>query len=357
MDNINKLTVGLIQLAALLVIVASVKSAQDLVVPFLLSIFIATIAATPMFWLNRKGAPNWLSICLVMIGIVLSIIFVGGLVAQSTSSFTEKLPFYQSQLLLLQQELVNSVNPLMANLNLELDLTSAIGNFSPTTILNIAGTTITGLGSVLSNSFLIILTVIFMLAETNSFPRKLNAVLTNPRKSLLYFSEFTRNLNNYIAIKTTLSAVTGLVVTIFLSLIGVDFPILWGLLAFLLNFVPNIGSIIAAIPPVILAYIQLGGLSASVVIVGFLIVNIFIGSFVEPRYLGKGLGLSPLVVFLSLVFWGWILGPIGMLLSVPLTMTAKLALEANPGTASIAILLGASEPFQTREIIEEDREP
>ena len=126
-----------------------------------------------------------------------------------------------------------------------------------------------------------------------------------------------------------------------------DFPLLWGLLAFLLNFVPNIGSVIAAVPPVILAYVQLGALPTSIVILGFSIINVFIGSFIEPKFLGKGLGLSSLVVFLSLVFWGWVLGPIGMLLSVPLTITAKLGLEANPNTRWVAILLGgsnASEP-------------
>ena len=127
MDNVsNKLTVGFIQLAALLIIIAGIKTAQDLIVPFLLSIFIATIAATPMFWLNKKGAPSWLSIFLVMFGIILSIIFVGGLVAQSTSSFAEKLPFYQSQLLALQQELEGAVKPLINYLNLALDFASIL---------------------------------------------------------------------------------------------------------------------------------------------------------------------------------------------------------------------------------------
>ena len=147
-----------------------------------------------------------------------------------------------------------------------------------------------------------------------------------------------------------MSVITGIIVTLFLSLLGVDFPILWGLLAFLLNFVPNIGSVIAAIPPVLLAYVQLGGWSATFVIFGFLIINIVIGSFIEPRYLGKGLGLSPLVVFISLVFWGWVLGPIGMLLSVPLTITAKLALEANPNTNWIAILLGTTQNDDSKRI-------
>ena len=342
-DANTRLALGIVQLAAVLIIIAALKAAQDLFVPFLLAIFTATLAASPVFWIKSKGGPSWLAICLVILAIVLMILFFGGIVAQSASSFVEKLPFYQSQLLLMQANLISSLDPLISYFDLDLDLASAFGNFSPATLINLAGTTISSLGSVLSNSFLIILTVIFILAEATSFPDKLSAILTNPERGRVYFSDFTRNLNNYIAIKTTMSVITGIVVTLFLSLLGVDFPILWGLLAFLLNFVPNIGSVIAAIPPVLLAYVQLGGWSATFIIFGFLIINLVIGSFVEPRYLGKGLGLSPLVVFISLVFWGWVLGPIGMLLSVPLTITAKLALEANPNTNWIAILLGTTQ--------------
>jgi len=122
--------------------------------------------------------------------------------------------------------------------------------------------------------------------------------------------------------------------------VGVDYPLLWGLLAFLLNFVPNIGSIIAAIPAVIQVLVQLGFSAALVVAGGYLVINILIGTFIEPRYMGRGLGLSTLVVFLSLVFWGWVLGPVGMLLSVPLTITAKIALESHDGTRWVAIMLG-----------------
>ena len=342
-DANTRLAIGIVQLAAVLIIIAALKAAQDLFVPFLLAIFTATLAASPMFWIKRQGAPSWLAICLVILAIILMILFFGGIVAQSATSFMGKLPFYQSQLLIMQANLIDSLDPFISYFDLDLDLASAFGNFSPATLMNLAGTTISSLGSVLSNSFLIILTVIFILAEATSFPDKLNAILTNPERGRVYFSDFTRNLNNYIAIKTTMSVITGIVVTLFLSLLGVDFPMLWGLLAFLLNFVPNIGSVIAAIPPVLLAYVQLGGWSATFVIFGFLIINLVIGSFVEPRYLGKGLGLSPLVVFISLVFWGWVLGPIGMLLSVPLTITAKLALEANPNTNWIAILLGTTQ--------------
>ena len=128
---------------------------------------------------------------------------------------------------------------------------------------------------------------------------------------------------------------------LWLTFFGIDFPVLWGLLAFILNFVPNVGSILAAIPAVLLAIIQLGFMKAGIIVLGYLTVNVTIGSILEPRLLGKGLGLSPLIVFLSLVFWGWVLGPVGMLLSVPLTMIAKIALENSEGTKWISILMGS----------------
>jgi predicted PurR-regulated permease PerM len=206
-----------------------------------------------------------------------------------------------------------------------------------------AGNTLRGLGGVLSNSFLILLTVIFILAEASSFPRKLRDVLTNPDEDLPHFARFADNVNRYMAIKTTISIVTGVIVSVFLALLGVDFPVLWGLLAFLLNYVPTIGSFIAAIPAVLLALIQLGPLQAAIAAGGYFVVNIGMGNAVEPRFMGRGLGLSTLVVFLSLVFWGWMLGPVGMLLSVPLTMTAKIALEASPTSAWLASLLGPAD--------------
>ncbi|MCA9428815.1 MAG: AI-2E family transporter, partial [Candidatus Omnitrophica bacterium] len=195
----------------------------------------------------------------------------------------------------------------------------------------------------LSNGMLILLTVIFILAEASSFPRKLREVMTNPDESLPHFARFADNVNRYIGIKTTVSALTGLLVWLSLVLIGVDFPVLWGILAFLLNYVPNIGSIIAAVPAVILALVQMGVGSALLVTGIFVAINMVMGNVIEPRYMGRGLGLSTLVVFLSLVFWGSMLGPVGMLLSVPLTITAKIALEANPGTAWLAHLLGPAD--------------
>lgn len=332
-------------LASLVIVAAGLKAAQDLMVPFLLAAFIATIAATPMLWLQNKGVPAAFSLPGVMILIVVFIVLLGALVAQSASDFTAKLPFYQERLLLFQADINALIAPLAERAGIPNPLTSLFASFSPNTALELAGTTLSRLGSMLSNSFLIILTVIFILAEASSFPRKLTDVLNDPDRDLPHFTRFAQNVNRYIAIKTTVSVATGITVTTMMWVLGVDFPILWGLLAFLLNYVPTIGSIIAAVPPVLLALIQIGPGAAFGVALGFFTINIVMGNVVEPRFMGRGLGLSTLVVFLSLVVWGWILGPVGMLLSVPLTMTVKIALEANPDTRWIAHLLG---PAQAR---------
>ncbi len=160
--------------------------------------------------------------------------------------------------------------------------------------------------------------------------------------SLADYVAITEGVNRYLGIKSVTSLITAGIVYLFLSLQGVDFPVLWALLAFLFNFIPNIGSIIAAIPPVLLSLIQFGFGSALFTALGFLVVNILIGSILEPRIMGKGIGLSVLVVFISLSFWGWVLGPVGMLLSVPLTMTVKIALGGNESTRWLALLLGSN---------------
>lgn len=327
-------------LAALIIIAAGLKASQDLMVPFLLSVFIATIAATPMIWLQGRGVPEALTLPVVIILMIVVIGLLGALVAQSAAAFTDKLPFYQQRLAELQQDAIAALGPMVAQY---LDINQLFSNFSPNSALQLAGNTLARLGGVLSNSFLIILTVIFILAEAASFPHKLNAVLQNPKENLPHFSKFAINVNRYIAIKTSVSLVTGLIVTLMLWALGIDFPILWGLLAFLLNYVPTIGSIIAAVPPVLLALIQIGPGAAGGVAIGFVVINVVMGNAVEPRFMGRELGLSTLVVFLSLVVWGWILGPVGMLLSVPLTITAKIALEANPQTHWLAVLLGPAD--------------
>ena len=334
-ESDSRLSNPLLVVAALVVIAAGIKAAEQVMVPFLLAAFIATIAATPVFWLHKHRLPVGLAIALVVAGLIAVLVGFGAVVAESADAFGQRLPFYQER----ASAVLDPVLEQLARLGIEL----SADVLDPGRALGFAGDALGSLGSVLTNSFFILLAVIFILTEAWSFPRKLGAVLTHPERDLPHFKRFAEKLNRYFAIKTTVSVATGVFVGLALWLLGVDFPVLWGLLAFLLNYVPNIGSVISAVPPVLLALIQLGSLGAIATTGVFLVVNVVMGSVVEPKFMGRELGLSTLVVFLSLVFWGWMLGPVGMLLSVPLTMTVKIALEANPSTNWIAHLLDPAE--------------
>ena len=202
------------------------------------------------------------------------------------------------------------------------------------------------LKDVLTNTFLIIFTMIFMLLEVSTVSTKVRAAFGRSAESLAGPRVFLANLGRYLGIKTLISVVTGICAGFLTWSLGLDFPLLWGMLAFLLNYVPTIGSIIAAVPAVLLALVQLGPGAAGATALGFAAINVVFGNILEPRVMGYGVGLSPLIVFIGLVFWGFIFGPVGMLLSVPLTMTLKLGLESDERTRWVAILIGSERDAQ-----------
>ena len=262
---------------------------------------------------------------------------LGALVGNSVDDFSAQLPIYQAKLEIQTAGLLNW----LAGMGIEVSKEAADKLLDPAKAMKMAAQGLSSLGSMLTNAFLILLTVIFILLEASSFPSKLHLVLDDPEASFSHLERFTENIKRYMAIKTVTSLLTGLAIAVSLWVLGVDYPVLWGTLAFLLNYVPNIGSIIAAIPALLLALVQLGPGAAASSAICYLVVNILVGNVIEPRFMGRGLGLSTLVVFLSLVFWGWVLGPVGMFLSVPLTMTVKIALDSSDETRWIAILLGS----------------
>ena len=325
----------LILTASFVIVVAGMKAAAPILVPFLLSVFIAIISAPAMFYLQQKGLPTIVALLLVISLVIGVISLVAILIGNSIEDFRQAMPLYQDRL---QGQLAIVVN-LLSKVGISLSLAEIQTYFDPGIVMKLVANTLSGLGNVLTNGFLILLIVVFILTEASSFPEKLHRVLGRPDRSLAGFDHFLETVKNYMAIKTWISLATGIIVWFVLWLIGVDYPLLWGLLAFLLNYVPNIGSIIAAIPAVLLAIIQLGWGYAVAVILLYVAINVIIGNVIEPRFMGKGLGLSTLVVLLSLIFWGWVLGPVGMLLSIPLTMMVKIAMDHNEETRWIAVLL------------------
>ncbi len=332
----------LLAVASFVVIVAGMRAAEAILVPFLLSVFLAVISAPPLFWLERKGFPKSLAMLTVVAGIVCILLLMGAIIGSSVDAFTQKLPEYQSHL----GATTDAVLTWLHEKGIRISDPEVAKYLDPGAILRLVANTLNGLGGVLGNTFLIFLTVVFILFEASSFPVKLRAILGSQDASLGDFAKFTENVRRYLAIKTWTSFATGIAVAVWLKLLGVDFAILWGLLAFLLNYIPNIGSIIAAVPAVLLALLQLGVGAAVWSASGYLVINVIIGTVIEPRFMGRHLGLSTLVVFVSLVFWGWVLGPVGMFLSVPLTMTLKLAMENEQRTRWIAILLGSEAAAQ-----------
>ena len=326
----------LIVLAAFIVVVAGMKAAESLLVPFFLSLFIAIICSPPLLWMRSKGLPTWLSLLTIISILVALSVIIGVILGSAINGFTKDLPEYQVKL----SALTTQVFDRLGSFGFELDVQQIRDNFQPAKALGMVGTTLASFGNLMTNFFLILLTVVFILAEEVSFSDKL-LKNTKTRSSIEAMHKFTSSVNQYVAIKTLVSLLTGFLILVWLWILGLDYFVLWGLLAFLLNFIPTFGSVLAAVPAVLLALVQLGVGEAGLVAAGFLAVNFGVGSVLEPRIMGKGLDLSALVVFLSLVFWGWVLGPVGMLLSIPLTIMVKIALESFEDTNWIGVMLGS----------------
>jgi AI-2 transport protein TqsA len=332
---------AIIVIAALVIIIAGMKQAAALLVPFLLSIFIAVISFPLMSRLQQNGLPKGIALTLVMLLVVLIGIGLTVLVGSSLTDFSQTLPQYQQKI---SAQWADLIRWLSAHGFSVADSIREIAD--PAAAMKLLSSILKGFGSVLTNSFLILLTVIFILMEAACLTKKASRLQEgekgNGSDEEAFSQVFVEKLRNYMSLKTIISMMTGVIIALAMWLIGVDYPVLWGVLAFILNFVPNIGSIIAAVPAVMLAIVQLGFTSALIVAAVYVAVNVLIGSIIEPKYMGKGLGLSTLVVFVSLVFWGWVLGPVGMLLSVPLTITVKLALDSKTETQWLGHLLGPS---------------
>jgi predicted PurR-regulated permease PerM len=322
---------------AFVIVVAGMRASESLLVPFLIAVVVAVICMPSLSWMQKKGVPSVLAILIVVVGITLIGTVVTVLVGTSLDDFSRDLPVYQANLKSKAQMFITWFQQTGVTVPEE----KILEMLNPGAAMNLAAKLLTKLGSVFTNAFLILLTVIFILLEASSLSSKLRTISKTSGPSNSHFDSFIQKINRYMAIKTATSLLTGVCVGVWLAVLGVNYPLLWGLLAFLLNYVPNIGSIIAAVPAVLLALVQFGIMKSFFAVGGYMVVNIGIGSIIEPRIMGRGLGLSPLVVFLSLVFWGWVLGPVGMLLSVPLTMTVKIALDSREDTKWIGVLLGS----------------
>ena len=326
----------IVSLAAFVIIFAGAIYAKSIITPFLLALFISIICAQPISWLEKRNIPRWLALLIVITGMIILFSGFSFLIGETISSFSGNVGKYESTLTTIINSFIQFLNE--KGIKIPKDQLSTL--IQPAKVLEFTATALNELLNMMGNTFLIFLIIIFMLVEFGSFSVKAKAIIAGSDNSISYFSTIIKNIRHYLGIKTLFSLALGVLIYLALLIIGLDYPLLWALIAALLNFIPNIGSVIATVPAFLFALVQLGLGGALWTLGSFAVIHNVLGNVIEPKIMGKGLGLSTLVVFLSLIFWGFILGPIGMVLSVPLTMTIKIILEQNDNTRWLAILLG-----------------
>lgn len=326
---------GLVIIASVVVILAGIFAARQILTPILLAGFI-TLASTPLMqWLRTRRVPESVSITIALALTMSVLTLVALLVVGSVNSFLVRVPQYEAQL----RAAVEDMQQWLGAQGFEISSQSLADLVDPGPIFSLLGGVVQGLASFASFTVLVVLVVAFMLLESAGLRGKLERVSMS-RQQIRDLEGLSQMMYRYLGVKTVTSAATGLLIGLWTSVLELELFVLYGVLAFLLNYVPTVGSIVAAIPAVALAALQFGPGTALLTVIGYLVVNFVIGNGVEPRIMGAAMGLSPLVVIISLLLWGWLLGPVGALLSVPLTILVRILLASTPDLNWLSVLLG-----------------
>jgi len=331
---------ALIVIAAIAIAVIFLHAAASIVAPILLAAFIAVIVTSPLQWMRRKRVPKWLALVVIIFvifegGSLLALVFTGQL-----EGFRHGLPGYQERLIVLSDQFGGWLENIGVD-NARESVKDILDPAIPITLVRIALAKVSG---TFGSGLLVLLAVVFMLLEAGGLPAKLRMAFNLTEEAEERLGRLSSAINQYIMIKGLASLATAFFIWAWLWILGIDFAVLWAVLAFLLNFIPFVGAILMMIPAVLMALVQTDLLTTVLVALGYLVANTVIGSVLEPRIMGRGLGISTLAVFLSLLFWGWVLGTVGVFLAVPLTMALIIALDSSPQTRPIAILLGPEVP-------------
>lgn len=313
---------------------AALKAASHIVNIVLIAAFLTAVSMAPLNWLKKKGMNKALANVTVILIVVVLIGIIGLVIGASVNGFAVKMPVYEEKFIELWD---STVNTLYEKGLLDNTISVREGMKSGNILMIAAAPVASGFGIVISSSFVIFIFFVFMITESDMFMRKMHYISRGSSKDV---DMIIHQLRNYFGIKTFTSLGTGLAIGLMLFILGVDFPVLWGFLAFILNYIPSIGSFIAAIPAVLIAFIMQGPFIGILTMSGYLIINTIIGNVVEPQLMGKNLGLSPFVVFFSMIFFGYILGPVGMLIATPLTIIFKITFDSREVTRNLGIMLG-----------------
>ncbi|MGJ8677009.1 MAG: AI-2E family transporter [Akkermansiaceae bacterium] len=334
--------------------------ARDFFIPVSLAFFLAAVSFPITNWLREHRIPRFFAVLttvLVVFAFLSGIMVVAFLLINDLAA-DERMELYGKRMYdialefgvqLEEWKIEGAEEEIKKILTVEL-----IRDFFESNIASLLSSVL----EVVKNSFIVLILLVFMLGEARVFGRRFEAIVAARGPNLQRMLSATHDIQKYLAIKTLVSIGTGVLAGLLCWLANVDFPLLWGILAFALNYIPAVGSIIAGIPPVILALLIHDIQHAAVVGVGYLVINGFLGNFLEPALLGRRFGLSTVVVVISVLFWGFIWGPVGMLLAVPLTMLMKVALDNSYELRWLGVAIsqekkGAHERDKERQLIKE----
>lgn len=332
----------LLMLASGVVVVWGLQMAASVLLPISLALFLAVLSLPVVVGLTRRGVPRGVAIfsaMLVVVGVFTVLLLAA---SQSLTELQSQLFRYVGRLQALRDNWVGLASD---QLGVAIDEFVDLNLINPEAVAALIGGTLTQAANAVSQTFLVLLVMVFFLAEATIFPDKLSYLLEGSNRGEARMNKIIGEVQSYLGIKTVISLATGLLLGIWSWAMGLDFPVLLGLVAFVLNYVPTVGSILAALPAVLLSLILYGTVGhALIVSAGYIVVNTVFGNIIEPNLMGRRLGLSPLVVILSLLFWGWTWGPVGALLSVPLTMVLKIWLENTRDLRWLAVLIDRNVP-------------
>ena len=331
---------GLLLAACFVIVTAGLRAAASWMVPLALALFVAAVSLPALNAFRRLGVPGALAVLLVLLLDSALLIILGMIVVRAAAEIRDSVPEY----VLRFQEVEGDLLARVERWGIEVDALTYAELVQPERLFGMATTLLRSLTEAFSAFVLLLLFLIFILIEAARLPEKLRAAFGGPSFDLAHFGRILNEVQGYLAVKTLVSLTTGVLVGSAAALLGVDFALLWGLIAFVLNFVPSVGSIIAGIPAVLVALIQLGPGTALALAAAYLTVNIVLGNLVEPAIMGRRLGLSTFFVILSVVYWGFVWGPVGMLLSLPLTLSVKIGLEQSNDMRWLAVLMGPGAP-------------
>lgn len=317
---------------------------DTVLLPFVIAVLLSIIFDPIVTHLKSKRVPVVFALLSVVLICAVVIFLVGFIVYSSAVNVSTSLPTYESKLKLLLIEIENSIGSVVAAFGTDLREVKFSDLVPFSRISELAGTIANSFLSLTGNTVMVLLFMMFILAGSGELELKIRKGFSTGEgeKIVSIVKNVSGRVRQYLVTKTILSLVTGITYGIVLWIFGVEFPIFWGFLAFVLNFIPNIGSLIATIFPVLLSLLQFDSIVTSIILAIVLIVvqNIF-GNILEPKLMSQSLNLSALLILVSLIFWGWLWGIPGMILSVPLTATIKIIFENIPQLRPIAVLMEA----------------